>query len=267
MNDLDRQLGRLDDLGAPDLRSRIGRPPYGDRQTDGPTRDGRVAAIILATVVAVAGIGFAIAGLQPIRGAVVRSPADQGLERPSTYVFSDIVAGPSRAEPDDLAVTFTVSWSTDAYPGVHICRFVVYRADGSILGEVVRYSDWRPGRWYHDVPGDPRDAASGEVTCDAERLDVPGIGDVEPIPLGDGTTSADLSKERERRLSEWAEAFDVDEMPVQSLAGNLWAVRSVMSQKAIVFDFTEMSQLSDRMRYLCVRLPEGHQFRGGEFCD
>ena len=32
-------------------------------------------------------------------------------------------------------------------------------------------------------------------------------------------------------------------------------------------DFTVIWQLADRMRYVCVRLPPEHKFRGGEFCD
>ena len=179
------------------------------------------------------------------------------------YVFSDVIAGPSKAEPEDLAVTFTVDWSTDEYPGVHMCRFLAYAEDGSIVGEFAQYSEWNPGRWYRDLPGDPRDAATGEVRCEAERLDDPGIADVDPISQAGDVSLDEVMKERRQRLADWAAMFDVEGMSEQTLAANLWAVwRAVPEAEGP----GETWQLTDRMHYLCVRLPEGHEFRGGEFC-
>ena len=65
MSDLDRELQRLNDLHAPDLTSRIGRPPYGQRPVDGPTTGGRFAALVVAALVAVTGVGFGVTALQP----------------------------------------------------------------------------------------------------------------------------------------------------------------------------------------------------------
>jgi hypothetical protein len=184
-------------------------------------------------------------------------------EPAATYVFSDVVAGPADAEPEDLAITFTVGWSGGEYPGVHECRFVAYGTDGSIVGEFTSYNEWDPGRWYRDVPGDPQEAVSGEVQCAAERLDTPGITDVEEVIQR--TSIDEVMEERRRRLATWVDEFKVDEMTTETLAANLWAVwRSIPGA-----EMTKVWQLTDRMEYirklLCPWLPEDHVY-SKDFC-
>jgi hypothetical protein len=190
------------------------------------------------------------------------APADAA----STYVFSDIVAGPSSAEPEDLSVTFEVSWSGEDYPGVHLCTFRALAADGSIAGEVAHLAAWQPGRWYRDVPGDPDAAVRGDISCAPERLDAPGIAEVTPIPRSEGTTLDEVMAERAARLDAWAARWSVDSMSTSQLAANMWAVWEVMTEGEDE-DLTVTWQLTDRRHYLCVRLPPEHEFRGGEFCD
>ena len=182
----------------------------------------------------------------------------------STYVFSDIEAGPSTAEPQDLAVSFTVAWSGGAYPGVHRCGYRALATDGSVVGELVHLAAWRPGRWYHDVPGDPDAAVRGEVWCEPDRLDDPGIADVEPISIDGDLAVEDLEREYDERLESWAAQFSVRSMSEVRLAGNMWAVDLAWGEAE---DFTVSRQLADRRHYLCVRLPPGHAYRGGEFCE
>ena len=186
---------------------------------------------------------------RPVQFAFAVDVADtDDLAASGTYVFSDVVAGPSKAEPEDLALTFTVGWTTDQYPGVHVCRFIALAEDGSIVGEFTEYSDWEPGRYYRDVPGDPNAAATGEVHCQADRLDTPGITDVTPIPHDARTPIEEIGVERRERLSAWALRFDVDEMSDSTLAANVRAVWAVVGDAE---ETTEVWQLTDRMGYLC----------------
>jgi hypothetical protein len=187
-------------------------------------------------------------------------------EDPATYIFSDVVAGPSTAEPDELAVSFTVSWSGQEYPGVHLCTYRAMATDGTVIGEFVHLAAWQPGRWHREIPGDPGAAARGEVSCEPERLDDPGIADVRSIPRSDGTSLDEITAKREDRLEDWAARWAVDSMTESQLAGNLWAIWTAMTQSHDS-DLTISWQLEDRRHYLCVRLPPEHEFRGGEFCD
>jgi hypothetical protein len=189
--------------------------------------------------------------------------ATDDLAASGTYVFSDVVAGPSKAEPEDLALTFTVGWTSDEYPGVHVCRFIALAEDGSIVGEFTEYSDWEPGRYYRDVPGDPEDAATGEVRCKTERLDSPGITDVTPIPHDADTPIDKIEVERRERLSAWALQFDVDGMTEAALGANVLAVWGAVGDAE---ETTEVWQLTDRIDYLCGRVPSDRELLRG-FCD
>jgi hypothetical protein len=191
---------------------------------------------------------------------------EEESEDSATYVFSDVVAGPTTAEPVDLAVSFTVSWSGQEYPGVHLCTYRAMAADGTLVGEFVHLAAWQPGRWHREIPGDPGAAARGEVSCEPERLDDPGIADVRSIPRSDGTSLDEITAAREDRLEDWAARWAVDSMTESQLAGNLWAIWTAMTQSHDS-DLTISWQLEDRRHYLCVRLPPEHEFRGGEFCD
>lgn len=209
------------------------------------------------------------------QGASAEAPTDAvQSEPPSMYVFTDIQVGPSAAEPQDLAVTFTVAWTGDVYPGVHRCGYRALAADESVVGEQVRLEAWQPGRWDHEVPGDPEAAVSGEVWCEPERLDTPGVADgITPVLPGDVDletvegTWEEVLQEMKGRLHEWASAYSVDSMSEDELAANMVALTLAINFRDGQQHFTVTRQLTDRRDYLCVLLPDGHEFRGGEYCD
>jgi hypothetical protein len=218
-------------------------------------------------------IVFGDDGAAPEGASDASSEGSGDAERTGMYVFSDMEAGPSSAEPQDLAVTFTVAWSGNVYPGVHRCGYRALGADGSVIGEFVHLAIWHPGRWSHDVPGDPEAAVSGEAWCEPERLDTPGVADgvtavlpddVDPEPE-EGTATA-IAHEMERRLRDWASVYSVDSMSDDTLAANVVALWQAVSDTSDEH-FTVTQQLMGRLHYVCVRLPEDHGFRSGEFCD
>jgi hypothetical protein len=265
MDDLTRRFRGLDEIEAPDV--------WPDATTralagpSGPSLGRRLGVIAFAAVIAVS--SFAL-----IAVALRETGQTHGSDGPSTYAFSDIEAGPSKAEPQDLAITFTVAWSSDEYPGVHRCGYRALAADGSVVGEQVRLEAWQPGRWYHDVPGDPEVTVSGEVWCEPERLDTPGVADgITPVLPGDVDpetvegTWEEVLQEMKGRLHEWASAYSVDSMSEDELAANMVALTLAINFRDGQQHFTVTRQLTDRRDYLCVLLPDGHEFRGGEYCD
>lgn len=224
-------------------------------------RSRQVATIALAIVVALGGTSLLVGSFdQGNDGAITATEPAAGA-----YVFSDVTAGPSKAEPRDLAVSFTVDWSNDLYPGIHICRFIALAEDGSIVGEFTEYYEWEPGRYYRDVPGDPNAAVTGEIHCQTERLDTPGITDVTPIPHDADTPIDEIEMERQERLSAWALQFDVDGMSDTALAANVRAVWSAIGDEHGEDDTTRVMQLTDRFTYLCGRVPSDREMLR-DFC-
>jgi hypothetical protein len=265
MDDLTERFRGLDRIDAPDLWAEATtRSPAVPSE---PSLRRRLGVIVFSAAIALAAFAIVVVAFR-------ETGPSPGSDRRPTYVFSDIEAGPSTAEPQDLAVTFTVAWSGDVYPGVHRCGYRALAADGSVVGEQVGLEAWQPGRWYHDVPGDPEVAVSGEVWCEPERLDAPGVADgITPVLPGDVDpetvegTWEEVLQEMKVRLHEWASAYSVNSMSEDELAANMVALTRAINFRDDQQHFTVTRQLMDRLHYLCLLLPDGHEFRGGEYCD
>jgi hypothetical protein len=179
------------------------------------------------------------------------------------------------AGPDFQWIHVDVRWDPDRYPGVHECTWSALDDSGDVVAR--RRDLYAPmtaiarGReeWFRKLfplRGDPVSAAA---SCNKRRLDVPGISDVDPLPRG--VRWDNLDKMIDARLDAWARRFRIHRMSTDELAGNLWAIRIAgarMWRQDQGDAFLEGArELSARLGALCQRLPLGHVFRNGEFCD
>jgi hypothetical protein len=232
-----------------------------------------------------AGIALAVAvtGTLVAVRAFSRAPLEPGTAAGSNYEIEarlatpDDVSGQPARGPDFQWVHGEVRWDPDRYPGVRRCTWQVLDEANAVIGERVEvyaplHGD-ETGRAetnakVHPIDGEPKSARG---FCDQERLDVPGITGVDPIPTSVRGWGRILDL-LDDRLARWSETYAIDRMTVDELAGNLWALwrdlrdppRGVPTGER---DFLVLRERGQRMGALCTRLPLGHEYRNEEFCD
>jgi hypothetical protein len=231
--------------------------------------------------VATAGVALALAAgglLVAVRAfSAPQRPADTP---PANYEMiarlateDDPIEGTSIRGSDFVWIHVDVRWQPERYPGVHRCTWQVLDEDGIVLSErKMLYAPYTPdtssgAESFHlkmlDLTGEP---VAATASCAGERLDVPGVADLDPFPE---TKNYEATiEELARRLEAWAERFGIREMAPEHLAGNMWAIRKALRETAIGSqEWVAIRELMMRSHALCVLLPPEHEFRGGEFCD
>jgi hypothetical protein len=133
-------------------------------------RNRRVAAGALALCVAAAGITAALLAFH-VSGGPSRPAA---TAESGNYRFEVIAVRPAPPEQSNEAVVVSrLEWTTDTFPGIHRCSWSVFGADGSPVGQLTtQVLALEPG---HETPQEVEvtgAAASAEVSCDPDRLDV-----------------------------------------------------------------------------------------------
>src|SRR6266571_6433110 len=126
-------------------------------------RNRRVAAGALALCVAF--LAFHVSG---------GSTRPAATSEPGNYRFEVLAVRPAPPDkPNEAVVVSRLEWTTDTFPGIHRCTWSVYGADGSRVGQMTtQVLALEPG---HQTPQEVEvtgAAASADVTCDPERLDV-----------------------------------------------------------------------------------------------
>jgi hypothetical protein len=233
----------------------------------------QVVTTVLALTLATAGFLVAV---RTFTGTTPSQPASNGAPN---YQMSARMLQPGEPVPDAAGVqgenfiwiSVDVTWDPENPPGVHRCTWKMLDANGTTVSRRTQYYLPRllaRGRESYylkmlDLTGEP---AGVSAECEPERLDRPGITDLQPPPE---TSEWDATlAEFDARVEAWADGFGIQEMSTDQLAGNLWAVRN-----AIILapegngDWLQVRELSMRLHALCVLLPPEHEFRGGEFCD
>ena len=240
-SELDRLRGRfavLDRLDMPDLEEEVDRrrlvPPDQDRlATSGAPR--RLVPILLGLIV----IGLSVGGFVWLRSAFrAVEPPSPAEPAESNYVFSGIRVETIQGQAG-VMLWFRVSWSDGTYPGIHRCVFRVLDEDGNTVAERVEpRSTWAETTGENEVGmGLPVDETSGvpvrgEAVCAPERLDTPGIADLEPLDpeLAEGVQRQEIGldvffRAIDRRTDIWAERFEIGSMTIEQLAANVAALR------------------------------------------
>jgi len=251
--DLTRDLQALDRLSVPDLLEDAERRAFGpirDALRPHPSRRRMVTASLTVAVV-----GLAIAGFVWLNDAFRSSP-EPAEPLGSNYVFSNVRAGGSSpGDPDHDWIRFEVSWSDETSPGVHRCVFRFIDEEGDVVSERVDWVLWKPAdNVAVDVPvvSDDRPVFA-DASCDPERLDTPGIANIEEslVPRqGDDGRIEDFSEELNRRIDDWSQRFSIGSMSQDELAANVAALRDAFpgSRNYPNADFQE---LLGRITRLC----------------
>jgi hypothetical protein len=242
-SELDRLRGRfavLDRLDMPDLEEEVDRrrlvPP--DQDHLAPSAAPRRLVPILLGLIA---IGLSVGGFVWLRSAfraVEPPPPAQPRPAEANYVFSEVRVETMQGQAG-VALWFRVSWSDGTYPGIHRCVFRVLDEDGKTVAERVEpLSTWTETIEENETGvGLPLDEPSrfparGEAVCAPERLDTPGIADLEPLDpeLAEGVQHQEIGldvffRAIDRRTDIWAERFEIGSMTIEQLAANVAALR------------------------------------------
>jgi hypothetical protein len=232
----------------------------------------RALTSTIALLVATAGILLAVRAF----GGRPTDPAAEG--QPNYEISARLVApgepiegGQIRGE-DFVWIRSEVHWDPTHEPGVHRCTWQVLDAQGNLVAERTKlylpYDTSTPGyeastMKMFPLTGEPADARGH---CEPQRLDTPGIADLEPPPDMDDWDAT--VQELQRRVDEWAQRFQIHDMSADQLAGNMWAIHGAAREVALGNqEPSRLVELIMRRGTLCVLLPPEHEFRGGEFCD
>lgn len=196
--------------------------------------------------------------------------ADRETTEPpeANYEMEATLVGRDDERPRAVWVRVDVSWDEARFPGVHYCSFRAFDEKGNVIGEVrelyrPRVDASKGHEVYHRLVSlIQSDVASADADCEPLRLDTPGIAIFAPPPETNDWEAA--LGELEQRVDAWAEEFRIEQMSADQLAGNMWALwgRPVSEEDSLL-----IRERMARIHRLCVLLPPGHEFRGGEFCD
>ena len=232
----------------------------------------RTLTSTIALLVASAGVLLAVR-------AFFGHSADPAAEGQPNYEISarlvapgePIEGGQIRGE-DFVWIRSEARWDPAHEPGVHRCTWQVLDAEGDVAADrtmlYLPYDMTTPGydaftMKMFPLTGEPVDARGH---CEPQRLDSPGIADLEPPPDIDDWEAT--VQELKRRVDEWARRFQIHDMTTDQLAGNMWAIHSAASKASLGNqEPSRLVELIMRRGTLCVLLPPEHEFRGGEFCD
>jgi hypothetical protein len=225
----------------------------------------RLLASVLALAISAAGISLAA---RTFLGDRTTTPSSQA----PNYEMEATLVGPDDERPNAAVIRVQASWDPSRFPGVRYCSFEALDSEGVTVGEVrdlyaphvaTSRGQERFGRLVFPVSGE---AASTDASCEPERLDAPGITELTKPPKTNSWK--ETLRQLERRTDAWAEDFQIRQMSVDELAGNMWALwLAIVTLPDSEDDWVRTRELGDRLGRLCVLLPPGHEFRGGEFCD
>jgi hypothetical protein len=254
--DLTRDLQALDRLSVPDLLEDAERRALGPdpEHVPGPNPSRRR---LVAASLAVAVVGLAIAGFVWLTDAFRSSPTP-AEPLGSNYVFSNVTLEGSTldGEAESFMIRFEVSWSDETPPGVHRCVFRLIDEKGAVVGVRVDWVLWEPSpNVAVDLPavGDAR-PVSADARCDPERLDTPGIANIEesivPIVDEEGRIE-DFSEELNRRIDAWSQRFSIGSMSQDELAANVTALRDAFGSVPTDEPNADLDELIGRISRLC----------------
>jgi hypothetical protein len=271
MSDLKELLGRQADLLQPSsggLARTIERVRRRERRRRTVTGGVALGVGVLGTLVAF--LAFSGSGNDRGRPAGANYEIDARLATPN-----DISGQPARGA-DFQWIHAEIRWSPDRYPGVRRCTWQVVDETGTVIGD--RTGVYAPspadseGQTVHNekvfpIDGEP---AAAKGVCGDDRLDVPGIAEVDPIPRSVGWD--ELDRTLNDRVDAWARRYEIDEMSTNELAANLWAlwlefVRMETEIEGDPLGLRGSRELVARRGTICGLLPLGHEFRNDEFCD
>jgi hypothetical protein len=264
--DLTRDLEVLDHLSVPELLEDAERRALGPDR--GPVLGPSPARRLVVTAsLAMAVVGLAIAGFVWLSSAFRATPAPPAEPADPNYVLTHVRLDPSHVEPEgNILIRLEVSWSNGTYPGIHRCVFRASGTDGRVVSERVE-------RWMAleetdnlaiEVPQPSSSAVAADAWCDPERLDAPGIADLEPLDPASVAGEPDaFDAEVERRTDEWAALFSIDSMTTEELAANMAAMGYGRVHGRFSGDEQMWAWLELRSRWarLCSLLPDGHELR------
>ena len=262
MTDLKRRFEVLDRSVVPDLhgdiRTRAAEPAPARGEAPETSRalhGALVPIVLLATIVA------AFLLVRAFDGAG-RTPA--GSVDPN-YRFDNVTVRQGDQHENSAIVAFDVEWE-NGFPGVHHCTWLVYGSGEQLLGKKVDRFVASPTQGYGTTVFDIRGAPTmAQASCDPRRLDDAAIADTQPWLSG--LTASEMDEELQRRTRAWSDSFDISEMDAERLAANMDSVRFTLSREFEALSVWQVRELMTRMGTLCHLLPEGHPYRGGEFCD
>jgi hypothetical protein len=231
----------------------------------------RAVSTVFALLIAAGGLAIAVRAFTPQEVRPATEAPNYEMEARVTDPDEQVPDAAGARGEDFVWIEVEVRWDPAKWPGVHRCTWEVVDEAGNVVSTRTMFflPHVPPGEGHEslymkmlDLAGEP---ATARAACEAQRLDTPGISDLQAPP--ETPSWEETLAALDARLEAWAERFHIGQMSPDQLAGNMWALRSATLPGQGNEHHLEIRELMMRLHALCVLLPPDHEFRGGEFCD